>query len=181
MSKVLIVVDMQNDFVTGSLGTQEAQNIVSNVAEKVQQYLKDEDGVVIFTRDTHDRFYKETQEGKHLPIPHCVYGTNGWDIIPELDELAHEDGIIVNKDTFGNDYWEDVFDIRTNNVSFPIESIELIGVCTDICVITNALILKTIYPETPIIVDASCCAGSTPENHAAALQVMKSCQIEVIK
>lgn len=180
MSKVLIVVDMQNDFVTGVLGTPEARGIVPNVLEKVQQCLKNED-IVIFTRDTHDRFYKETQEGKHLPIPHCVYGTNGWDIIPELDELAHEDGVIVDKTTFGHDYWEDVFDIRTNNISFPIESIELIGVCTDICVVSNALILKTIYPETPIIVDASCCAGSTPEKHVAALQVMKSCQIEVIE
>ena len=181
MSKVLIVVDMQNDFVTGSLGTQEARNIVPNVLEKIQQYLKDEDGVVIFTRDTHDRFYKETQEGKHLPIPHCVYGTNGWDIIPELDELAHEHGIIVNKTSFGDKYWEETFDYRENIAFLGIESIELVGVCTDICVITNALILKTIYSETPIIVDAYCCAGTTPENHKAALQVMKSCQIKVIE
>lgn len=177
MSKVLIVVDMQNDFITGPLGTSEARDIVPNVLEKVQQYLKNED-IVIFTRDTHDRFYKETQEGKHLPISHCVYGTDGWDIIPELDELAHEDGIIVNKTTFGHNYWEDVFDYMVNN---DFIGIELIGVCTDICVISNALILKAIYEETPIIVDASCCAGTTPENHVAALQVMKSCQIEVIE
>lgn len=180
MSKVLIVVDMQNDFVTGPLGTPEARGIVPNIQEKIQHYLKNEEGIVIFTRDTHDRFYMETQEGKHLPIPHCIFGTKGWNIIPELDGYTHN-SFILNKDTFGNDYWEDVFDIRTNNVSFPIESIELIGVCTDICVITNALILKTIYPEIPIIVDASCCAGTSPENHKAALQVMKSCQIEVIE
>lgn len=178
MSKVLIVVDMQNDFVTGSLGTPEAKGIIPNVLEKVQQYMKNEEYRVIFTRDAHNQFYLETQEGKHLPIPHCIIGTEGWNIIPELDRHARN-SFIVNKDTFGHNYWEYAFDLEENNFIFPIESIELVGVCTDICVISNALILKTIYPETPIIVDASCCAGTTPENHNAALQVMKSCQIEV--
>lgn len=184
MSKVLIVIDMQNDFVTGPLGTPEAQAIVPNVLKKIQTYSKNEEGVVIFTRDTHDSFYMETQEGKYLPVPHCVHGTEGWNIIPELmerDEYPCRDEFVLNKSSFGDKYWEYTFDYRENNAFLSIESIELIGVCTDICVITNALILKTIYPETPIIVDASCCAGTTPENHKAALQVMKSCQIEVIE
>ena len=181
MSKILIVVDMQNDFVTGPLGTPEARNIVPNVLEKIQHYLKKEENAVIFTRDTHDSFYMETQEGKHLPVPHCIFKTEGWHIIPELNGYANEHCFVVNKSAFGHNYWEYVFDFEENRSFLPIESIELVGVCTDICVISNALILKSDYPETPIIVDSSCCAGTTPENHRAALQVMKSCQIEVIE
>lgn len=178
MSKVLIVVDMQNDFITGPLGTQEARDIIPNVQEKVQYYMKNEDGVIIFTRDSHDSFYMETQEGKHLPVPHCISKTEGWNIIPELNDYARNN-FILNKNTFGYKYWEHVFDFRYNPVFISFDSIELVGVCTDICVVSNALILKSIYPEIPIIVDATCCAGTTPENHIAALQVMKCCQIEV--
>lgn len=168
MSKVLIVVDMQNDFVNDCLGTPEAQAIVPNVKKKIEEYESRGDRI-IFTRDTHHDNYMNTHEGKNLPVPHCIEGTHGWEVINEIDkpECLH-----VNKLTFGYMGW----DIR---LSKPSE-IELIGVCTDICVVSNALILRASFPETEITVDASCCAGVTPESHKAALQVMKSCQINVI-
>ena len=186
--KILIVVDMQNDFVTGPLGTPEARLIVSKVEEKIEQYLVwgdlyynnvEDPGVsrVIFTRDHHKSNYLKTQEGKFLPIPHCLEGSDGSLIVGRFEGPATY-GVNVDyaeKSTFGYNNWVALFkDIK------DIESIELVGVCTDICVVSNALILKSLYPEIPIIVDASCCAGTTPENHQAALQVMKSCQIEVV-
>lgn len=174
--KCLIVVDMQNDFVYGSLGTEEARAIVPRVEAKILQYLGMEQGRIIFTRDTHWGNYLETLEGKMLPVLHCQSGSHGWYVIPELDgyRTKYAD-CTINKDIFGYDSWTGIFANGRN-----IESIELVGVCTDICVVTNALILKSLYPEIPIIVDASCCAGTTPENHQAALQVMRSCQIEVV-
>jgi len=175
MSKVLIVVDMQNDFVTGVLGTPEAQAIVPNVENKIRNYISN-DQLLYFTRDTHWDDYMETQEGQKLPVPHCIMGSNGWNIIPELHGYEkYADMKCLNKKAFGYDYWEEVFGTGSG-----IESIELVGVCTDICVVSNALILKALYPEIPITVDASCCAGTTLENHKAALQVMKCCQINVI-
>lgn len=164
--KTLIVVDMQNDFVTGSLGTKEAQTIVSNVKRKIQEYA-DRGYQVIFTRDTHYSNYLETQEGKMLPVEHCIYETEGWNIV---DGLEVPNSIHVNKTSFGWDGWYEL----------DFEEVELIGVCTDICVISNALILKAQFPEIKITVDASCCAGVTPELHKAALKVMRSCQINVI-
>lgn len=169
MSKVLVVVDMQNDFVNGSLGSEDARGILPKVKEKISEYQKNGD-IVIFTRDTHGDNYLQSQEGKYLPVPHCIYGTDGWKIVDGLDA---EECQYIDKPNFGWPHWETMgFDDK--------DGIELIGVCTDICVVSNALILKAIYPEVPITVDAGCCAGVTPENHKAALLTMKSCQIDVI-
>lgn len=165
--RTLIVVDMQNDFVTGSLGTKEAQAIVPNVAEKIKEYKESGDRV-IFTQDTHDNGYLDTPEGKKLPVIHCVEGTKGWQIVDELDINGR---LCIRKETFGWMHWGDLF---------LGDEIELIGLCTDICVVSNALILKATYPEVEITVDASCCAGVTPETHKAALETMKQCQINVI-
>lgn len=178
MHKILIVVDMQNDFVTGTLGSPEARSIVSNVDKKIIEYKRlDEDATIYFTRDTHGVDYLETPEGLKLPVEHCIYGSDGWQIVPEL--RGHCPFCeLINKDTFGYDDWKE--ELKYDFRKYTIDSIELIGVCTDICVISNALILKALHPNIPIIVDASCCAGTTPENHEAALQVMKCCQIDVI-
>lgn len=169
MNRVLVVVDMQNDFVNGCLGSAEACAIVSNVKEKILEYQKNGDAI-IFTRDTHDENYLQSQEGKYLPVPHCIRGTEGWEIV---DGLEVENCQYIDKPNFGWTQWDIINPADT-------EAIELIGVCTDICVVSNALILKAMYPEIPITVDASCCAGVTPENHRAALLTMKSCQIDVI-
>lgn len=165
-NKLLIVIDMQNDFVTGSLGSKEAQAIVPKVQEKIKEY-KNRGDRVIFTRDTHGANYLDTAEGRKLPVKHCIKDTEGWQIVPELQAESCE---YINKPTFGWLYWNDFGET---------DEIELIGVCTDICVISNALILKAKYPEAVISVDASCCAGVTPEKHQAALETMKSCQIDV--
>lgn len=168
MSKTLIVVDMQNDFIDGSLGTKEAQSIVPNVAEKIKKYKK-EGKEVIFTRDTHFENYLETYEGRHLPIAHCVKNTIGWQISDKLDfDIEHD--ILIDKLTFGWLNWKD----------FGFESVEICGLCTDICVISNALIIRANYPEIDITVDAGCCAGVTPDTHKTALVTMKMCQIKVI-
>ena len=168
MSKTLIVVDMQNDFIDGSLGTKEAQSIVPNVVEKIKKYKK-EGKEVIFTRDTHFENYLETYEGRHLPIAHCVKNTIGWQISDKLDfDIEHD--ILIDKLTFGWLNWKD----------FGFESVEICGLCTDICVISNALIIRANYPEIDITVDAGCCAGVTPDTHKTALVTMKMCQIKVI-
>lgn len=168
--KTLIVVDMQNDFVTGSLGTKEAVAIVPNVKKKIEEYFSNGDEI-IFTRDTHyDVDYLDTQEGKKLPVEHCIYASNGWEIV---DGLEVGDCKYIDKQSFGTLEWED-FALDLD------EEIELVGVCTDICVVSNALILKAMFPELKITVDASCCAGTTPERHKDALETMKSCQIDVI-
>ena len=177
--KVLVVVDMQKDFIDGALGSPEAQAIVPNVINKIRKY-KEEDGVIIFTRDTHFDDYMKTQEGKFLPVPHCIVGTDGW-LIP--DEIWPDDveATVVDKYTFGRFHIaDDVWGAcgRTYG-TYDIESIEVIGLCTDICVVSNALILKSVFHEIPIIVDSSCCAGVSPAKHEAALEVMRSCQIEV--
>ena len=168
MRKTLIVVDMQNDFIDGALGTKEAQDIVPNVAKKIKEY-KENGYNVIFTRDTHSTNYLETYEGKHLPVVHCVKNTVGWQISDKLD-FDIENDVLIDKPTFGWLNWKD----------FDFESVELVGLCTDICVISNALIIRSNYPEIDITVDASCCAGVTPDTHKAALATMKMCQIEVI-
>lgn len=166
MKKTLIVVDMQKDFIDGVLGTKEAVAIVDAVKEKIAMYRANGDEV-IFTRDTHQGNYLCTNEGKYLPVVHCVEGTEGWQIWEGLYEPGDE---IIDKPTFGFLGW--------NQYSF--EEVELIGLCTDICVVSNALILKAMFPEITVRVDASCCAGVTPESHAAALETMKMCQVEVI-
>lgn len=170
--KTLIVVDMQNDFITGPLGTPEARAIVPKVKEKIEEYRANGDRI-IFTRDTHFMNYMDTLEGKHLPVEHCICGTDGWQI---ADGLASYDDERIDKYSFGHIEWSrDV-----NHIIDVCDDIEIIGICTDICVVSNALILKAEYPYIEITVDASCCAGTTPENHRAALQVMRSCQINVI-
>lgn len=168
MRDTLIVIDMQNDFIDGSLGTKEAVAIVPNVAKKIKEY-REAGKQVIFTRDTHSENYLDTYEGKHLPVTHCVKNTIGWQISDELDfDVEHD--VLIDKPTFGWLNWND----------FDFDSVEICGLCTDICVISNALIIRANYPDIDITVDASCCAGVMPEKHKAALEVMKSCQIEVI-
>lgn len=169
----LVVVDMQNDFVDGVLGSKEAQAIVPKVVEKVKNW----DGNVIFTKDTHSADYLKTQEGKKLPVPHCIVETEGWEIISELKPYVDK-CLVYEKPSFGSvDLAKDMYDF---DEWFHLNSITLIGLCTDICVISNAMILKAHLPEVNIIVDASCCAGVTPESHKNALEAMKACQIEVI-
>lgn len=170
--KVLIVVDMQNDFIDGALGTAEAQAIVP----KVEQKLKDFDGTVIFTRDTHFDDYLSTQEGRNLPVPHCLYQSDGWQIRDELQPYMGD--IVIDKLTFGSD--ELGLLLSELNDEAPIESIEFVGLCTDICVISNVMIAKAFLPEVPLLVDASCCAGVSPETHHNALEAMKVCQVQVI-
>ena len=168
LSEVLIVVDMQNDFINGSLGTKEAQAIVPKVAKKIKEY-KEAGKQVIFTRDTHPVNYLEIYEGKHLPVVHCVKDTAGWQISDKLDFDIDND-ILIDKPTFGWTHWDD----------FKFKCAEICGLCTDICVISNALIIRANYPEIDITVDASCCAGATSDTHNAALATMKMCQINII-
>ena len=173
MQNILLVIDMQNDFIDGALGTPEAVAIVPKVREKIRNF----DGTVLFTRDTHGENYMETQEGKNLPVPHCIRGPEGWQIRPELEELRVTEPI--DKGTFGSDELGKI--LRDLNDGDPIGSITVIGLCTDICVISNALLAKAFLPEVPIEVDASCCAGVTPESHENALKAMASCQIRIVR
>ena len=165
MKKTLIVVDMQNDFINMALGTKEAVEIVPKVKEKISQYLANGDEI-IFTRDTHADDYLETNEGKNLPVPHCIKGTRGWEI---ADGLYVEGSKIIDKPNFGWKDWDEE----------SFEEVELVGLCTDICVVSNALIIKAAFPEIVVSVDSQCCAGVTPETHNAALETMKMCQIKV--
>ena len=173
MERYLFVIDYQNDFVDGALGFPGAEKLDGKIAEKVRAYGKDH---VLFTRDTHFDNYLETREGRALPVPHCIRGTEGWEIVPQLREYAA--GFApVDKPTFGSTALAQM--LSAINQGTPVEKITLVGLCTDICVISNALLLKAFLPETDIIVDASCCAGVTPESHKNALAAMKACQITV--
>ncbi len=167
--KILVVVDMQNDFIDGALGTPEAVAIVPYVKEVIEHF----EGKVLFTRDTHFENYMETQEGKNLPVPHCIKGSCGWQIRGELDALRKTDAI--DKITFGSKDLISVLEAEEN-----IESITFVGLCTDICVISNAMMVKGFYPEIPLIVDAKGCAGVTPQSHKNALEAMKMCQVQII-
>ncbi len=173
VKKFLIVVDMQNDFVDGALGTKEAVNIVNKVVDKIKSF----DGEIIATYDTHFEDYMETSEGKKLPIKHCIKGTDGWLLNDKVQKALDDKGYTaLEKLTFGSKKLpEEILDLA-NGQDF---SIELIGLCTDICVVSNALLLKTSFYEKEISVDASCCAGVTPETHQAALTTMKMCQINI--
>lgn len=166
MKKTLLVIDMQKDFIDGALGTKEAVAIIDNVKKKIAEYQANGDEI-IFTRDTHQPDYLNTNEGKYLPVEHCIQGTEGWQIQQGLEV---PEAIYINKPTFGYLNWKD----------YNLEEVEIIGLCTDICVVSNALIIKAAYPEIKVTVDASCCAGVTPESHTAALTTMKMCQVEVI-
>ena len=164
--KTLIVVDMQNDFIDMALGTPEAVAIVPKVKEKIKEYINNGDRV-IFTRDTHFENYLDTEEGKKLPVPHCIKDTRGWQI---ADGLYVEGCKIIDKPNFGWPNWKEE----------NLEETELVGLCTDICVVSNALIIKAAFPESKVSVDSSCCAGVTVESHKAALKVMEMCQVDVI-
>ena len=174
MKNILIVVDMQNDFISGSLGTPEAQAIVSHAAKRLEQARAMGD-VIIFTRDTHDENYPNTQEGRKLPVSHCVNGTPGHEICSELKAYA-ENALVLDKPTFGS--LELVEKLRS--MVEPDTVIELLGLCTDICVVSNALLIKNAFSENTVRVNAACCAGVTPDTHNAALTTMASCQIEIV-
>ncbi len=171
MQDILIVVDMQNDFITGALGTKEAQEIVPLVKQKIQNFA----GSVYFTQDTHFGNYLNTQEGQNLPVVHCVKDTPGWRIHPDLEALRTTEALC--KPTFGS--VELAQFLMQQNAENPVNSITFIGLCTDICVISNALLVKAFLPEVTLIVDAQCCAGVTPQSHQNALAAMKACQIHI--
>ncbi len=167
MENILLVIDMQNDFIDGALGTTEAAAIVDKVKNKIENF----EGQVWYTRDTHSESYMETREGKHLPVPHCIKGTDGWQITDKLSGLRCDK--IIDKPTFGST------ELQMLLTKENARNITLVGLCTDICVISNAMLLKAALPEAEITVDAACCAGVTPESHTRALLAMQMCQIHV--
>lgn len=171
MKNILLVIDMQNDFIDGALGTKEAVAIVEKVAAKISGF----NGEIIFTRDTHESDYLTTQEGRNLPVEHCIYGSFGWEIRSEL--AAIREACVIDKPSFGSRKLAEL--LYEKNISEGIGEITLIGLCTDICVISNALVIKAFLPEVKITVDASCCAGVTPKSHKNALSAMKMCQINI--
>ena len=172
MAKALIIIDMQNDFVTGALGTQEARDMLPRLVKKLEDIVADGAVDLIFTQDTHADNYLDTQEGKNLPIPHCIKKTDGWQIVPELQKFTARAKAVIEKKTFGS--------TRLPSLIKPYEVVEFAGVCTDICVVSNALLIKAFYPEQRVQIDAACCAGSTPETHQKALDVMRGCQCKII-
>lgn len=173
MKRILVVVDMQNDFVDGALGSREAEAIVPAVVKKIEGF----DGEIFVTYDTHFDNYMQSAEGKKLPVPHCIKGTKGWELNADVKRsLEGKRYTSVEKITFGS---VDLPGLIRDAVGDDDFSVEVIGLCTDICVVSNALIIKANFPETSICVDASCCAGVTPEKHDAALETMRSCQIDV--
>lgn len=175
MRKVLIVVDMQKDFVDGALGSNEAVAIVDNVVNKINKF----DGDIIVTYDTHQNNYMETREGKYLPVPHCIKDTDGWQLNNKVQEaLDSKVYRVIYKPTFGSTRLVEMF--KDYGYDITDTEVTLIGLCTDICVVSNAMLLKANYPEINITVDASCCAGVTPESHQAALTTMKMCQINIV-
>lgn len=173
MKKLLLVVDMQKDFIFGPLGTEAAQGILPGVMEKIKDHVAS-GGEVIFTKDTHGEDYLNTNEGQHLPVPHCIKGTRGWMFPDELETLAKDIGAtVLEKNTFGS------LSCAQHIKSLNCDEVEIIGLCTDICVVSNALILKAVAPELPIFVDENCCAGVTWESHLAAMKTMEMCQVTV--
>lgn len=180
MNKILIVVDMQNDFIDGALGTRDAQIIVENVIKKIKEYIKNNNSVY-FTMDTHNENYLETQEGINLPVEHCIKGTKGWNLESEIKSLSEtylqKNKFIFEKNGFGS--LELAETIQNNYVNSSDTEIEIIGLCTDICVITNAVLLKTYMSNSKIIVDGNCCAGVTTDSHKEALNTMEMCQIDI--
>lgn len=170
MKKLLVVVDMQNDFVTGCLGTKEAQAITGAVAD----YVKDFDGEIVFTRDTHGEDYMETQEGKKLPVPHCIKGSEGWEIVPELQPCAQK-ARVFDKPTFGST------ELAKYVQDGGFDEVTLIGVCTGICVMSNAMLIKAFAREVPVKVIAKLCACVTPDTHETALNAMATCQVEIVR
>ena len=179
---ILIVVDMQNDFIDGALGTSEAKMIVPNVVNKIHSYIK-EDDIILVTRDTHHEDYLFTEEGKNLPVEHCIKGTYGWELNKDVLDALNDGDVLrkqgtLDKPTFGS--FALGLKLKELNEIFDIENIEVIGLCTDICVISNAIIAKSVLPNVHIKVDASCCAGVTPESHNIALDSMQTLQVEIV-
>ncbi len=173
MNKILVVVDMQNDFIDGALGSDEAVAIVDNAAEKIRSF----NGLIFVTYDTHSADYMNTSEGRKLPVPHCIKGTDGWELNSQIKSaLEGKDYVVVEKPTFG---CVDLPGLIRNKAGEEF-TLEIIGLCTDICVVSNALIIKANFPENEISVIADCCAGVTTDSHNAALQTMKSCQINIV-
>lgn len=177
MKKLLVIVDMQNDFIDGSLGSKEAKMIVPNVLNKIQNW----DGDIVCTYDTHQKKYLDTNEGKHLPVEHCIAYTNGWfyneyivDAVETYYTNTNKTVLKKEKNTFGS------IELAQYVLNSEYDYVELVGLCTDICVVSNALLVKAYTPEIDIAVDASCCAGVTPESHKAALMTMKMCQIDIL-
>ena len=172
MRRILIVIDMQNDFIDGSLGTREAEAIVKGVTDKIKEYKKED---VFATMDTHKDSYLESQEGKNLPVPHCIENTVGWELHPDIAKLIKEENIF-KKPSFGSvDLANKMLELSKAE---DIE-IELVGLCTDICVVSNALLIKAFLPEVKISVDSNCCAGVNVEKHNAAIETLRSCQVEI--
>ena len=178
--KILVVVDMQRDFISGALGNSETQAVVGNVARKISEYAEDGDSLVYFTYDTHSNDYLNTQEGRKLPVPHCIENTDGWQLEDEIAAARKKlsNDRTVKKPAFGSVDLPKAIQCDSDGKDITIE---LVGVCTDICVISNAMILKAAFPETEILVDSRCCAGVTPESHERALKSMESCQITVLR
>lgn len=183
MEQILVVVDMQNDFIDGALGTKEAVQIVPYVVDKIKAY-KDQGNPIYFTKDTHEEDYLDTQEGRNLPVQHCIRGTKGWELHPQIEALSEElqstsdNPIIFEKGIFGA---EVLAQTLREDIKDPSQTeIELVGLCTDICVISNAILLKTYMPEVIVKVDGACCSGVTPQSHENALEAMKMCQIQII-
>ncbi|MGM9581338.1 MAG: cysteine hydrolase family protein [Anaerovibrio sp.] len=172
MKKLYVVVDMQKDFIDGSLGTKEAQEMLPRMAERLAELQASEETDIVFTMDTHGSDYLETQEGKNLSVQHCVKGTDGWQIAEVLQEFAEKAVAIVEKPSFGYTGWQEI--------AAGYDEITLGGLCTDICVISNAMLLKAFFPEIKIRIDSTCCAGVTAESHINALNAMKMCQMEII-
>lgn len=170
MRKVIVVIDMQNDFIDGALGTKEAQAMLPNLVAKLE---REKDALLIFTQDTHSKNYMETQEGRNLPVLHCIKPEKGWEIAPSLQPFVKKAAAVIEKPAFGS------LELPKAVAKLQPDEVELVGLCTDICVISNAMILKTAFPELPVAVDASCCAGVTPASHDNALQAMKMCQVDI--
>nr|WP_317429234.1 isochorismatase family cysteine hydrolase [uncultured Mitsuokella sp.] len=170
MRKVIVVIDMQNDFIDGALGTKEAQAMLPHLVAKLE---REKDALLIFTQDTHSKNYMETQEGRNLPVLHCIKPEKGWEIAPSLQPFVKKAAAVIEKPAFGS------LELPKALAKLQPDEVELVGLCTDICVISNAMILKTAFPELPVAVDASCCAGVTPTSHDNALQAMKMCQVDI--
>lgn len=175
--KITVVVDVQNDFVYDALGSADAANAIGNIMETLMQV--DKTDFVIFTRDTHGKNYMDTREGRNLPVPHCIYGTHGWDVVESVDAcVCKMQKMYINKPIFGS--YNLINTISEMIDMYNADEVELFGFCTDICVISNALMVRSAFPEIKVTVRENCCAGVTPEKHAAAIEVMKSCQIEIV-
>lgn len=169
-NKLLVVVDMQNDFIDGALGSPAARSIVDKVCKKIDGW----DGRVLFTMDTHYDDYLDTVEGLHIPVEHCINDTHGWELHPDIQERYSGDSFRVYKDSFGSSE-------LANVISFlDINEVQFVGLCTDICVVSNALLVRSMCPGVKVSVDASCCAGTSKEAHDAALLVMEKCCVDIV-